>query len=54
MKPTKSTKGELYPTLVRMGLSNEMKKAVWKRYAKYPDGNLEDMLKAHGKAEWYE
>ena len=54
MKPKKSTKGELYPTLVRMGLSNDMKRAVWKRYAKYPEGNLEEMLKAHGKAEWYE
>ena len=54
MKPTKSTKGELYPTLVRMGLSDSMKKAVWKRYKKYPEGNLEEMLKVHGKADWYE
>tara|TARA_B100001996_G_C18593703_1_gene567048 strand:+ start:297 stop:1010 length:714 start_codon:yes stop_codon:yes gene_type:complete len=54
MKPTKSTKGELYPVLVKMGLSVDMKKAVWKRYAKYPDGNIEEMLKTHGKANWYE
>tara|TARA_R110002020_G_scaffold396429_3_gene606631 strand:- start:8385 stop:9107 length:723 start_codon:yes stop_codon:yes gene_type:complete len=54
LKPTKSTKGELYPTLVNMGLSLEMKRAVWKRYAKYPDGNIEEMLKQYGKATWYE
>lgn len=53
-KPKRSTKGELYATMCKMKtLNDDMKAQVWKTYEKYPNGNLEEVLKIYGKREWY-
>jgi len=53
-KPSRSTKGELYATMCKLNILNDdMKKQVWKTYDKYPEGNLEEVIKQYGKREWY-
>ena len=53
-KPARSTKGELYATMCKMKtLNDDMKRQVWKTYEKYPEGNLEEVIKQYGKREWY-
>ena len=53
-QPARSNKGELYATMCKMKtLNDDMKRQVWKTYEKYPEGNLEEVIKQYGKREWY-
>ena len=53
-KPTRLSKGELYVTMCKLKILNDdMKRQVWATYEKYPEGNLEEVIKQYGKREWY-
>ena len=53
-KPSRLSKGELYVTMCKLKILNDdMKRQVWATYEKYPEGNLEEVIKQYGKREWY-
>ena len=53
-KPSRLSKGELYATMCKLKILNDdMKRQVWATYEKYPEGNLEEVIKQYGKREWY-